>query len=195
VEEGLSAAQERKLFISPAINGWVLVIGSHLPDPSDDIDHCFRFLSELSRKVGQVQFFSVNRAVNHHAWVQLQHGQVQRAYAWAGKTIGTRAARALRKWNLDCGATITPRDRNALSSDKTIRCITTQNGFVCWRGGGALIRRPSMRDGLRNRRDHRRDLSFQGALVLSGAARGAIFSDDSHAKRAALMPLTTKARL
>jgi len=99
-EEGLSAAQERKLFISPAINGWVLVIGSHLPDPSDDIDHCFRFLSELSRKVGQVQFFSVNRAVNHHAWVQLQHGQVQRAYAWAGKTIWNQGRKSTAEMEL-----------------------------------------------------------------------------------------------
>src|SRR3954466_4274567 len=32
-EEGLSAAQESKLFISPPINGWILVMGSRLPDP------------------------------------------------------------------------------------------------------------------------------------------------------------------
>ena len=86
-EEGLTATHERKLFISPSINGWVLVIGSRLPDPSEDVDRCFRFLLDLSRKVGHVQFFSLNRVVNHHAWVQLQHGQVLRAYAWAGKTI------------------------------------------------------------------------------------------------------------
>jgi hypothetical protein len=42
---------------------------------------------DLSRKLGQVQFFSVNRAVNHHAWVQAEQGVVQRAYAWAGKTL------------------------------------------------------------------------------------------------------------
>jgi hypothetical protein len=99
-EEGLNAAQERKLFISPAINGWVLVMGSHLPDPSDDVDHCFQFLSELSRKVGQVQFFSVNRAVNHHAWVQLQHGQVQRGYAWAGKTIWNQGRKSTAEMEL-----------------------------------------------------------------------------------------------
>lgn len=86
-EEGLSAAQEKKLFISPPINGWVLVMGSHLPDPGDDVDRCYHFLVELSRKVGQVQFFSANRVVNHHAWVQVQHGVVQRAYAWTGRTV------------------------------------------------------------------------------------------------------------
>jgi hypothetical protein len=86
-EEGLTAAHEQKLFISPAIRGWVLVIGSHLPEPGDDVDKCFRFLMDLSRKLGHVQFFSLNRAVNHHAWIKTEFGAVHRAYAWAGKTL------------------------------------------------------------------------------------------------------------
>ncbi len=86
-EEGLSAAHEQKLFISPSIHGWILVVGSNLPEPSDDVDRCFRFILELSRKLGHVQFFSLNRAVNHHAWVNAEHGTVLRAYAWAGKPL------------------------------------------------------------------------------------------------------------
>ncbi|MDB6033425.1 MAG: hypothetical protein JWM16_3763 [Verrucomicrobiales bacterium] len=86
-EEGLSVAHDQKLFISPPISGWILVMGSALPEPSEDVDHCFRFLQTLSRKLGHVQFFSVNRVVHHHAWVQAEHGQIQRAYAWAGKTL------------------------------------------------------------------------------------------------------------
>jgi len=91
-EEGLTAAHEHKLFISPAIRGWVLVLGSNLPEPGDDVDRCFRFLTELSRKLGQVQFFSLNRAVNHHAWVQVEFGRIQRAYAWAGRTLWNQGA-------------------------------------------------------------------------------------------------------
>ena len=86
-EEGLTIAQDQKLFISPPLAGWILVMGSRLPEPADDVDKCFRFIVELSRKLGQVQFFSANRAVNHHAWVQAHYGHVQRAYAWAGKTL------------------------------------------------------------------------------------------------------------
>ena len=86
-EEGLFATQERKLFISPPLNGWVLVIGSELPEPSDDVDRCFRFMIDLSRKLGHVQFFSVNRALSHHTWVQAEQGTILRAYSWAGKTI------------------------------------------------------------------------------------------------------------
>lgn len=86
-EEGLSVAQEHKLFVSPPVRGWILVMGSHLPDPGEDVDRCYRFIMDLSRKLGHVQYFSVNRAVHHHAWVQAEQGQVQRAYAWAGRTL------------------------------------------------------------------------------------------------------------
>lgn len=86
-EEGLSAAQERKLFISPSIDGWILVVGSGLPEPAHDVDKCFHFISALSRKLGAVQFFSVNRVVQSHSWVQADRGHIQRAYAWASTTL------------------------------------------------------------------------------------------------------------
>lgn len=86
-EEGLHVARDDKLFISPSIAGWVFVIGSGLPGPFEDVDDCFRFLTDLSRKLGHVQFFSVSRVVNHHAWVLLERGRIFRAYAWAGETL------------------------------------------------------------------------------------------------------------
>ncbi len=86
-EEGLYAVAEQKLFISPPVRGWILVLGSRLPDPADDVDRAFRFILALSRKLGQVQFFSLNRAVNHHAWIKADHGGIVRAYAWAGRTL------------------------------------------------------------------------------------------------------------
>ncbi|MCI0745151.1 MAG: hypothetical protein L0Y58_07080 [Verrucomicrobia subdivision 3 bacterium] len=91
-EEGLTAATDQKLFISPPVNGWVLVFGASLPDPADDVDRCFRFLLEVTRKLGQVQLFSFNRIVNHHAWVQGDQGRIVRAYAWAGKTLWNQGA-------------------------------------------------------------------------------------------------------
>jgi len=86
-EEGLIEAREDKLFISPSISGWVLVMGSGLPGPFEDVDVCFRFLCDLSRKLGQVQFFSASRVVTQHAWVLMDSGRVYRAYAWAGETL------------------------------------------------------------------------------------------------------------
>ena len=86
-EEGLTRSQDNKLFLSPPVDGWILVMGGGLPDPADDVDKCFRFIIELSRQIGQVQFFSLNRIVSHHAWVLADQGRVVRAYAWAGRTV------------------------------------------------------------------------------------------------------------
>src|ERR1043166_8002404 len=61
--DALAAPFEPRLFISPPVQGWILVMGCDLPDPADDIDECFKFLTGLSRKLGEVQFFSRNRAV------------------------------------------------------------------------------------------------------------------------------------
>ena len=100
--EGL--AGEEKLFIAPPVRGWILVIGSGLPDPGEDVDSCFRFVVDLSRKLGQVQFFSASRVLHHHAWVKAEAGRVLRAYAWAGKTLWNQGlpTAAERELNLRC---------------------------------------------------------------------------------------------
>ncbi len=85
--EGMAEARARKLFISPPIGEWVLVVGPGLPDPAEDVDRCFHLLTRLSRKLGEVQFFSLNRVLSHHAWARLETGRVRRAYAWAGQTL------------------------------------------------------------------------------------------------------------
>jgi hypothetical protein len=85
--EGLSRVIHHSLFISPPINGWILVIGQGLPEPSEDVDRCYLFLANLSRSLGHVQFFSANRAVNYHAWVRAEDGRIRRGYAWAGETL------------------------------------------------------------------------------------------------------------
>lgn len=83
--EGL--AGDQKLFIAPPVQGWILVIGCGLPDPGDDVDVCFRFIVGLSRKLGHVQYFCLNRVLGHHAWVRAESGRVLRGYAWAEKTL------------------------------------------------------------------------------------------------------------
>lgn len=97
--EGL--ASDGRLFIAPPIRGWILVMGGGLADPSDDVDACFRFVVGLSRKLGQVQFFSASRVLLHHAWVRADSGRVVRAYAWAGKTLWHQGARTAAENELD----------------------------------------------------------------------------------------------
>jgi len=98
-QKGLSG--EEKLFIAPPINGWTLVVGSELPDPADDPDICFHFVTGLSRKVGEVQLFSSNRALCGHAWVRADKGRVIRAYAWANQTLWNQGTRSTAERELD----------------------------------------------------------------------------------------------
>lgn len=88
--EGL--AGEERLFVAPPVKGWVLIIGSNLPDPADDVDLCFRFLTGLSHKLGHVHYFKANRVLGHHAWVRVEAGRVVRGYAWAGKALWNQGA-------------------------------------------------------------------------------------------------------
>jgi hypothetical protein len=104
--DALATPFEPRLFISPPVNGWIVVMGCDLPDPADDVDECFKFLTGLSRKLGEVQFFSRNRPVAHHGWVRVQDGRVLRAYVWAGETL----------WNQ---GPITEAER-----DLKLRCLT-----------------------------------------------------------------------
>ena len=85
--EGVMSDADQRLFVSPPISGWILVIGPALPDPADDVDKSFRFICDLSRKLGYVQFFHVNQVLDQHAWVRAEAGRIGRAYAWAGRTL------------------------------------------------------------------------------------------------------------
>ncbi len=129
--DALAAPFEPRLFISPPVRGWILVMGCDLPDPADDVDECFKFLTDLSRKFGEVQFFSRNRAVGHHSWARLENGVVIRAYAWAGETSwnqGTQsdAERALKLYCLPYTTNsetlgIPDRERLALNTERVVR--------------------------------------------------------------------------
>ena len=86
-KKGFLMASVERLFISPPVNGWILVVGPALPAPEEDVDFCFHFLSHISQRLGHVQFFSLNRALGHHCWVRAHTGRIERAYAWCGETL------------------------------------------------------------------------------------------------------------
>ena len=91
--EGLAGAHE--FFISPRLNDWVIVTGLALPNPTDDVDATFLFLTGLSRELGHVQYFYASRLLHHHAWARLDDGCVTRAYAWAGETVWNQGIETL----------------------------------------------------------------------------------------------------
>lgn len=86
-EDGLAGIDARKMFISPPIGGWVLVFGSSLPVPGDDIDAVFRFVTGLSGRLGHVQYFHANAVVYQHAWARSEYGRILRGFAWTDETV------------------------------------------------------------------------------------------------------------
>lgn len=129
--DALAPSFEPRLFIAPPVDGWILVMGCDLPDPADDIDVCFKFLTGLSVKLGEVQFFSRHRAVSHHGWARIEEGRVVRAYAWAGETLWnqgeiTTAERDLKLRCLPYAETgevlgFGERERFALNTERVVR--------------------------------------------------------------------------
>lgn len=92
--EGLAGSHE--FFISPRVRGgWVIVTGLGLPTPSEDVDATFLFLTELSRKLGHVQFFYAEKFSRHHGWARLDDGWVTRGYAWTGETVWNQGSPTL----------------------------------------------------------------------------------------------------
>jgi hypothetical protein len=91
-------------FINPRGKGWVIVTGSGLPNPSEDVDACHLFLTALSRELGHVQYFHMEKMSAHHAWARMDDGYVTRAYAWAGETIWDQGVKTLaeRELGLNC---------------------------------------------------------------------------------------------
>jgi hypothetical protein len=91
-QDGFQIAGVERLFISPPVNGWILVVGPALPAPEEDVDFCFHFLSHISKRLGHVQYFSLKRALGHHCWVRAHTGRIERAYAWFGETLWNQGA-------------------------------------------------------------------------------------------------------
>lgn len=94
-EDGLAGVDERKIFVSPPIGGWVLVFGSSLPEPGDDIDVVFRFVTSLSGRLGHVQYFHTNPVVYQHAWARSEYGRILRGFAWTDETIWNQGGSTL----------------------------------------------------------------------------------------------------
>jgi hypothetical protein len=87
--QGLTEAynDNGQVYVSPCLNGWVLVVGRALwnkIDMNQNIEEN-EWLYQLSRTLGDVYYFSTMRDLNNHAWAKIHNGQVKRAYAYSGE--------------------------------------------------------------------------------------------------------------
>lgn len=85
--DGKAQLDEHDFVIAPPVEGWILVFGPGLIDPQDDADASFHFLTRLSRELGEVQYLSYHRVLNHHSWVKALGGRIVRGYAFADSVL------------------------------------------------------------------------------------------------------------
>jgi len=78
------AAAEEGVFVSPAIDGWVLVVGPDLCGDGDYGRLVPALLERLSAAQGEAAWFVNHVDAEHHGWALARGGDIVRAYAWAG---------------------------------------------------------------------------------------------------------------
>lgn len=74
------------MFVTPAVDGWVLVVG---PDAAaregDEAAFVAPLLERLSSAFGEAQWFATFADADRHGWAVACGGVLQRAYAYSGE--------------------------------------------------------------------------------------------------------------
>jgi hypothetical protein len=90
--EGIAAAAQSALFVTPPLADWTLAVGTAL-FPPDRIETFVQPLVEhLSRRFGDAQYFCTHQDHGLHAWARAKSGRLVRGFGWLG-------AKSLPLWN------------------------------------------------------------------------------------------------
>ncbi|NUO59295.1 MAG: hypothetical protein HOV71_11325 [Hamadaea sp.] len=82
---GVDLAYGEGVFVATPVPGWTIA-HSRRGLPLDAYDQGFvEWLSGLSLRLGEVQFFASERVVEYHAWALARAGEVLRAYCYVGE--------------------------------------------------------------------------------------------------------------
>jgi hypothetical protein len=83
-QTGVEAAYHGRLFVSPPLDDWTFVLSRELPQDDELQGQLAEFLSVLSARFGEVQYFATHRVVEFHAWALYRDGREIRAFAYIG---------------------------------------------------------------------------------------------------------------
>lgn len=86
-ENGINNSYGNLAFITPSIDGWVLITGTKLvtADSKKNINKISNTLNTLSEEFGEAQFFSTHRVVEFHCWIKSINGKTNRVYSFLGE--------------------------------------------------------------------------------------------------------------
>lgn len=83
-------AEGKHLFVTPTIDGWVLVTGDLEAADTPDVNSRLALSKALSTRLEtEVQYFGTHRIVEWHAWARIVGGEVVRAYGYVGESSET----------------------------------------------------------------------------------------------------------
>lgn len=86
-QAGIEHAYERAVFVTPPIDDWTLITGSHLPPMSQNArDEVVRPLLGLSEVFGTALVFATHRVVEYHVWAKAVAGSLIRGYGYIGES-------------------------------------------------------------------------------------------------------------
>lgn len=86
-QTGIAGAYSGYYFVTPPVDGWVLVINSLMPDLSVEGEgNPLETVLRLSRQFGEACYFGTHRVVDYHAWAKAVQGELIRAYSYVGES-------------------------------------------------------------------------------------------------------------
>jgi len=83
--EGIAAAQQSSVFVTPPLADWSLAVGAALFPPDRAEAFVKPLLERLSRQFGDAQYFCTQRDVELHVWARARQGRLVRGYGWLGE--------------------------------------------------------------------------------------------------------------
>jgi len=83
--EGIDAAYQSSIFITPPLADWTLAVGAALFPPDRADAFVKPLLERLSRLFGDAQYFCTHRDVELHLWARARQSLLVRAYGWLGE--------------------------------------------------------------------------------------------------------------
>jgi hypothetical protein len=82
--EGINAAYQSSVFVTPPLGEWTLAPGAALFPPDRAEAFVKPLLERLSRQFVDAQYFCTHRAAGLHVWARARKGRLVRGYGWLG---------------------------------------------------------------------------------------------------------------
>lgn len=88
-QSGIENAYNGKVFITPPVDGWILLVGYGLPQErtDDELIQIKNFVNKLSKQFGEAQHFASHRVVDYHCWIKSINGELVRVYSFIGESF------------------------------------------------------------------------------------------------------------